>query len=37
MREILFRAKRYSGEWVYGYYAHQYEDERPDNEFIGGF
>lgn len=24
MREILFRAKRYSGEWVYGYYAHQF-------------
>ena len=24
MREILFRAKRYSGEWVYGYYVHQF-------------
>ena len=24
MREILFRAKNHSGEWVYGYYVNQY-------------
>ena len=37
MREILFRAKRYSGEWVYGYYVHQFGAHeirsRDDDEY----